>query len=72
MNTRRVTDTTDRSVFRSDRFFFSQGKWFFTTRETAPMGPYDRRPQAEQALDDYLAAKTGRPPGGWAAPGATH
>jgi hypothetical protein len=36
------------------------------------MGPYDRRPQAEQALDDYIAVKTGRKPGGWNVPGATH
>ena len=72
MNTRRVTDKTDRSVFQSDRFFISQGKWYFSTREATTMGPYDRRPQAEQALDDYIAVKTGRKPSGWNVPGATH
>lgn len=72
MNTRRVGDRNEPRVFRSDRFFSSNGKWYFTTREARMMGPYDRKPLAEQALAEYIAEKTGTRLPGWSAPGATH
>ena len=43
MSTRRVTDDSERSVFQSDRFFVSNGQWFFNTREATTLGPFARR-----------------------------
>lgn len=51
---RRATDSEDRHWFRSDRFFTSDGSWFFTTRESANFGPFTRYPDALQALRRYL------------------
>ena len=72
---RRIDDSESRSVFRSDRFFFSDGKWFFNTREAETLGPYARRAEAEVALTEFIIAKTGMPPGAidpWSKPGATN
>ena len=71
MTTRRVTDEAERSVFQSDRFFLSDGKWFFSTREATILGPFDRRQLAEAALSEYITLKTGRNQG-WSVPGASH
>jgi len=51
---RRATDSEDRHWFRSDRFFTSDGAWFFTTRENANFGPFTRFPDAQQSLRRYL------------------
>jgi len=50
----RKTDDKERTVFRTDRFFVSDGKWFFTTREGGNLGPYESQNAAKQALVQYL------------------
>ena len=70
---RRIDDTETRSVFRSDRFFLSEGRWYFSTREVPSLGPYARRAEAERALAEFITQKTGAPPGTidpWNTPGA--
>ena len=71
MSTRRVTDDSERSVFQSDRFFLSDGQWFFNTREATTLGPFARRYDAEVALREYITLRTGRKDA-WERPGATH
>ena len=39
---------------RSDRFFAAQGEWFFSTREGAPIGPFDDKEEAVKGLDDFI------------------
>jgi hypothetical protein len=39
---------------RSDRFFSAQGEWYFSTREGAPIGPFDDKSEAKQGLTDFL------------------
>jgi hypothetical protein len=39
---------------RSDRYFAAQGEWFFSTREGAPIGPFESKDEAQQGLDDFI------------------
>ena len=39
---------------RSDRFFSSQGDWYFSTREGAPIGPFTAKEEARKGLVDFL------------------
>ena len=39
---------------RSDRFFAAQGEWFFSTREGAPIGPFDDKEEARKGLKDFI------------------
>ncbi len=39
---------------RSDRFFAAQGEWFFSTREGAPIGPFEDKEEARKGLDDFI------------------
>ncbi len=39
---------------RSDRFFIAQGEWFFSTREGAPIGPFEDKGEARKGLDDFI------------------
>ena len=39
---------------RSDRFFAAQGEWFFSTREGAPIGPFEDKNEATKGLDDFI------------------
>jgi hypothetical protein len=50
----RHTDEKPTTRFRSDRFFTSQGQWFFNTREGTTEGPFASRTDAESALVGYL------------------
>mgnify|MGYP001283776658 CR=1 FL=1 len=45
---KRRSDPKDMTVFRTDRYFLSDGKWFFTTREGTNHGPFDTREEAEK------------------------
>lgn len=38
------------TFYRSERMYFSNGKWFFATREGVDMGPYDNLDDAEADL----------------------
>lgn len=70
---RRITDTDEKSVFRTDRFFAINGQWFFATREGKDQGPYRRQQDAQLALREYLNDKAGiRPKDVWSRPGGTH
>ncbi|GEM_PF-2916885 len=50
----RSTDVENTRWFQSDRFFTSNGSWFFTTRESANFGPFSYYSDALQALGRYL------------------
>lgn len=52
-NTRRAGEMGYTPI-RSDRFFAAQGAWFFSTREGAPVGPYEDKHEAEQGLKDFI------------------
>ncbi len=52
----RRDDVEDKTYFRSDRLFCSNGQWFFTTREGA-QGPYRNRDQAELELRRFISEK---------------
>lgn len=39
---------------RSGRFFTQDGKWFFSTREGKPIGPFDSKEEAEYELDGFI------------------
>ena len=67
----RRTDERAKSYFRSNRFFSSNGQWYFATREATNAGPYATKPAAEAALVDYLAQVAGIfGPDPWSIPGA--
>ena len=52
----RRDDVEEKTYFRSDRLFCSNGQWFFTTREGA-QGPYGQRDQADAALKRFIGEK---------------
>jgi hypothetical protein len=39
---------------RSDRFFSAQGEWYFSTREGAPIGPFEDKYEARKGLNDFI------------------
>ena len=45
---KRESDPKDLTVFRSDRYFVVDGKWFFTTREGRNEGPFATADEARQ------------------------
>ena len=52
----RRDDVEDKTYFRSDRLFCSNGEWFFVTREEEK-GPYRNRDLAEAALQRFIGEK---------------
>ena len=44
----------DKVHFRAERFEFSNGQWFYLTREGIQHGPYASREEAEKELKFYL------------------
>ncbi|MEE8058785.1 MAG: DUF6316 family protein [Pseudomonadales bacterium] len=48
------TGETGHFPVRTDRFFSSQGQWFFSTREGTPIGPFDDKEEARQGLGDFI------------------
>jgi hypothetical protein len=67
---KRKSDEKDMTVFRTDRYFLSDGKWFFTTREGTNVGPFDTREDAERALTQLLLDMGIKPSDSWNTPGA--
>ncbi|NLO79782.1 MAG: hypothetical protein GX093_05680 [Xanthomonadaceae bacterium] len=53
---RRQNSTTD-FPFRSGRFFYVNGEWYFASRESSGHGPYIDRAAAEAACRRYVEAK---------------
>jgi hypothetical protein len=41
---------SNKRFFRSDRFYMREGKWFFDTRESSTMGPFNDLAEAKEAL----------------------
>lgn len=41
-------------IFRSDRFFCVNSRWYFHTRERAVIGPFDTKVEAQHALIDFI------------------
>jgi hypothetical protein len=69
---KRESDREDLTVFRSDRYFVADGKWYFTTREGGNEGPFATSNEAQRELTQYLMDKgirTIREP--WDTPGAS-
>ena len=50
----RTTDKERSKAFQSERFFSSDGIWYFTTREGIDFGPFTTRSDGEKALFRYL------------------
>ncbi|MEQ8857783.1 MAG: DUF6316 family protein [Pseudomonadales bacterium] len=50
----RAKDAADVRFFQSDRFFRSEGAWYFATREGVNFGPFTIRPDGERALVRYI------------------
>lgn len=50
----RASDSPDTQHFQSDRFFRSDGMWYFVTREGVDFGPFTVRSDGEKALLRYL------------------
>jgi hypothetical protein len=71
---KRESDPKDLTVFRSDRYFVVDGKWFFTTREGRNEGPFATAEKARQELKQYLMDKGIRLHGNepWDTPGASN
>lgn len=47
----------DKTYFQVDRFYQSNGEWYFTTREGYEKGPFSDKAEAERELADYLRHK---------------
>jgi len=62
----RNTDLPHTTRFRSERYFRSDGQWFFNTREGTTEGPFPTREAAHAALTDYLLAIGIKPGDVWA------
>jgi Domain of unknown function (DUF6316) len=69
---KRKSDDKDVTVFRTDRYFLSNGKWFFTTREGANHGPFDTRDDAQHALVQHLMDIGIKSDSPWNTPGAAN
>ena len=65
----RSTDTETVRAFQTDRFFESNGQWFFFTRETSEQGPFPTRTSAEHELSVFLRTHIGVPQDVWDQPG---
>jgi hypothetical protein len=59
MNTLRAGESQEsRYHHRTDRFFTAQGEWFFSTREGAPIGPFEDKNEARKGLTDFIEFMT--------------
>lgn len=50
----RASDSAHVRFFQSDRFFRSEGAWYFATREGVDFGPFTIRQDGEKALARYI------------------
>jgi hypothetical protein len=57
----RVTDHYQTVYFRANRFHRSNGHWYFVTRETINVCPFESKRRAETGLAKYLGAITSPP-----------
>jgi uncharacterized protein DUF6316 len=68
----RPNDPENKSFFKSERYFESNGQWYFSTRETADQGPFKSRDAATSELNAYLKTHAGILTDSWDEPGARH
>ncbi|ARU57856.1 hypothetical protein OLMES_3836 [Oleiphilus messinensis] len=54
MQAQRWEDTGKRFHPKTDRFVYSDQKWYFITREDGCMGPYESKEAAEDGLCSFL------------------
>ena len=54
MTDQRTGDSKPRGKFRADRFVKEGGEWYFLTREGTIEGPFERKLDAENRLEDYI------------------
>ncbi len=71
---KRESDPKDLNVFRSDRYFVVDGKWYFTTREGGNEGPFASAEKAKGEITQYLLDRGIRPTSNeaWDTPGASN
>ena len=50
----RASDQTEKQFFQTDRFFRSDGMWYFATREGVDFGPFTVKNDGEKALQRYV------------------
>ena len=43
---------------RTDRFCSAQGDWYSSTREGAPIGPFENKREANTGLNDFIEFMT--------------
>jgi len=55
MSDKRRGDTKSQTRFRSRRLFKDGGQWYFLTREGTMEGPFERRSEAEDRLEQYVS-----------------
>jgi len=69
---KRQSDPKELTVFRSDRYFVVDGKWYFSTREGTNEGPFASADEARSHLTQYLLDKGIKITGNeaWDIPGA--
>ena len=67
----RVNDPENKAYFQSDRFFESNGQWYFSTRETPDQGPFVSRDLAAWELNAWLKTHIGIQTDAWDTPGVT-
>ena len=69
---KRESDPKNLTVFRSDRYFVVDGRWFFTTREGGNEGPFPTSDDARRELKQFLTDKGIRQHEPWDTPGASN
>jgi hypothetical protein len=47
--------------FRASRFFKESCEWYFLTREGGQEGPFERKVDAKNSLEDYIKIWSGKP-----------
>lgn len=50
----RLGDDTPPTSRQPNRVYCEGGRWFFTTREGKPMGPFETEAEARQGLRDFI------------------
>lgn len=48
-------------IYRTDRLYQVDGRWYFVTREKTREGPYNSQMDASQGIDRYIARMRATP-----------
>ena len=64
----RKDDTEEKTRFRMDRYYMSNGNWYFSTREGEEVGPFATRGSAVNGVAAFIRhTKTAKTTGRYAA-----